>query len=65
MKPRLTDRVLRGIVAAAAPILAGGPAEAFGNDTPETRKAWDDVAVAKQWANEMQEYRRLKKMVPR
>lgn len=61
MKPRLTDRVLRGIIAATSAMLAGDVASAFGTDDAETRKDWDDVARADQWARAMREHRQILK----
>jgi hypothetical protein len=56
-KPVLTDRVLDGIITAAVTLQAGDVASAFGQDDAETRKLWDDVSRACEWASAMKRYR--------
>lgn len=52
-KPKLTDKVLRGILAACSVVLAGDIASAFGHEDEETRKSWDDACRAQAWARQM------------
>jgi len=52
-KPRVTDKVLRGILAACSVVLAGDIASAFGHEDSETRKSWDDACRAQAWARQM------------
>jgi hypothetical protein len=56
-KPRLTDRVLEGIITAVTNLQSGDVETAFGSDTAETRKAWDDMTAACNWAFAMKRHR--------
>jgi hypothetical protein len=60
-KPRLTDRVLNGIIAACSVILAGTPSDAFGHSSPENDRDFDDVGLADRWAKAMQDHRAQQK----
>lgn len=52
-KPRLTDKVISGIIAATSVILAGDVATAFGHEDAETKRAWEEVCTANKWAKEI------------
>lgn len=57
MKPRLTDKVIRGLIHMAAVCEAGGPDEVFGAHRPEEMKQWDDVKAAILWSFRIRDYR--------
>lgn len=60
-KPRLTDKVIRGVIVATSSAMAGDIEDAFGNDSPENRKDWDAMRAADSWARQMRSYRKDKK----
>lgn len=61
MKPRLTDKVLRGLATACANGLAGDVADLTGGTpdrpTAEEQRTWDEVEAAEAWVRAMQKER--------
>ena len=51
-KPKLTRRVLRGILDVLLVVESGGPADIWGWDNAETRKQYADAMVALGWVND-------------
>ncbi len=51
-KHSISADILNGIVLACAGIKAGGPAEAFGFDNPETRRDYEKCEKAFDWAQD-------------
>ncbi len=60
-KPRLTDKVIRGIIAATS-FAHASPDDFMGAEkwTEKQKKDWADVVAADQWARGMREYRESK-----
>ena len=59
-KPRLTKRVLRGIIAGLAVHEAGEPSDMLGSNSPENTAIYNDAMFALRWAREMLVHKGIK-----
>ncbi|MCI0349556.1 MAG: hypothetical protein L0Z53_09050 [Acidobacteriales bacterium] len=62
-RPRLTNKVIEGIIAMGCVVSCGAPEDAFGSDGPKERRQYDAAIVAFNWAKDMRDYRAKRKEV--
>jgi len=55
-RPRITQRIIAGIINATSAILAGSPEEMPGATRAERLAAWHEVQAADEWARDMRDW---------